>query len=257
MDKLELIDSLARQVDEIKPRDETALDAAKRRAEMLARNLFGSSSRYLVDLGNIQYHAMWASATTADKRRAWTDGVSELRNVIATMREEILLFDKPTESPSITMANVGDEVFIVHGHDQAMKEAVARILTKLGLEPIILHEQPSEGKTVIEKFVEYAQVGYAVVLLSPDDFAYERQSSPENATLRARQNVVFELGYFVGRLGRERVLALHREEDRFEMPSDYSGVLFVPFDPADRWQFDLVRELRTAGYDVDANILLE
>ena len=152
--------------------------------------------------------------------------------------------------------NSKDKVFIVHGHDQAMKEAVARTLDKLALDPVILHEQPSEGKTIIEKFTDYAEVGYAVVLLSPEDYAYERGSSPEDASLRARQNVIFELGYFIGRLGRDRVIAIHLQEELFEMPSDYSGVLFVPFDAADRWQFDLVRELKAAGYDVDANLLL-
>lgn len=138
-----------------------------------------------------------------------------------------------------------------------MKEAVARTLSKLGLAPIILHEQANQGRTIIEKFTDHAEVGFAVVLLSPDDVAYVRGGSPEESTFRARQNVIFELGYFIGRLGRDRVVPLYRQEGEFEMPSDYSGVVFVPFDEADRWQFDLVRELTAAGYDVDANRLLE
>lgn len=68
--------------------------------------------------------------------------------------------------------------------------------------------------------------------------------------------MVFELGYFLGKLGRERVIALYREDENFEMPSDYSGVLFVSYDSAGRWQFDLIKELKACGYDVDANRLL-
>ncbi|MCJ7533526.1 MAG: nucleotide-binding protein [Anaerolineales bacterium] len=199
---------------------------------------------------------MITPASSNALRQAWEEGVGELRNVIATMREEVLLFGEPSPPPAPNEQRIGNQIFVVHGQDQAMKEATARSLDKLGLVPIILHERPSEGRTIIEKFTDYAQVGYAVVLLSPDDLVYEQGASPENGTYRARQNVVFELGYFVGSLGRQRVLALYRQHERFEMPSDYSGVLFVPFDSAGRWQFDLVRELKAAGYDVDANRLL-
>ena len=74
--------------------------------------------------------------------------------------------------------------------------------------------------------------------------------------LRARQNVIFELGFFIGKLGRNRVLVLYQEEENFEMPSDYSGVLYTPYDSSGRWQFDLIKELKACGYDVDANKLL-
>lgn len=149
------------------------------------------------------------------------------------------------------------KVFIVHGHDDSMKLAVARTLEKLELEPIILHEQPNLGRTIIEKFTDYSGVSFAVVLLSPDDIGHSRNAPPEQALLRARQNVILELGYFLGKLGRERVIALYRSDEKFEMPSDYSGVLYVAFDAAERWQFDLVRELKASGYNVDANRLLD
>lgn len=86
--------------------------------------------------------------------------------------------------------------------------------------------------------------------------ARSRDASTDELRFRARQNVVLELGYFLGKLGRDKVVALYREKADFEMPSDYSGVLFVPFDSQGRWQFDLVRELKASGYDVDANRLL-
>lgn len=142
------------------------------------------------------------------------------------------------------------KVFVVHGHNHGVKEAVARFLEKLDLDPIILHEKPNAGRTVIEKFSDYADVQFAVVLLTADDEGRGRGTTAD-LLLRARQNVILELGYFLGKLGRARVCALYETE--VEIPSDYKGVLFVELDKFDRWKFDLVRELRAAGFDVDAN----
>lgn len=150
-----------------------------------------------------------------------------------------------------------NKVFVVHGRDDGMKQAVARTLEKLGLTPVILHEQPDQGRTIIEKFVDYSDVSFAVVLLSPDDLAYPKDASPKEAKLRARQNVILELGFFLGKLGRENVLVVYREEKNFEMPSDYSGVLYTPYDTAGSWQFKLVQELKACGFEVDANKLLK
>ncbi|WP_222702751.1 TIR domain-containing protein [Methanosarcina siciliae] len=151
----------------------------------------------------------------------------------------------------------GDHIFVVHGHDEGMKQAVARTLEKLDLKPIILHEQPNQGRTIIEKFAEYANsVSFAVVLLSPDDIGYRKDQSSEAAKFRARQNVILELGFFLGTLGRHNVVTLFKNDLNFEGPSDYDGVLYMPFDNSGRWQFDLVRELKSAGYNVDANKLV-
>ena len=150
-----------------------------------------------------------------------------------------------------------NHIFIVHGHDDGMKQAVARTLEKLDLKPIILHEQPNQGRTIIEKFTEYADnVYFAVVLLSPDDKGYRKDQSSEAAKFRSRQNVILELGFFIGKLGRHNVAALFKNDPDFERPTDYDGVLYTPFDDAGRWQFDLVRELKSSGYNVDANKLV-
>ncbi len=142
------------------------------------------------------------------------------------------------------------EVFIVHGRDNEAKETVARFLEKLELTPVILHEQPSQGSTVIEKFERHAQPAFTLVLLTPDDVG-ALQDDENNLKPRARQNVIFELGFFIGRLGRERVCALTKEN--VEIPSDYEGVVYIPLDEAGGWKMSLVRELKTAGLDVDAN----
>jgi len=142
------------------------------------------------------------------------------------------------------------KVFIVHGHDHGTKESLARFLEKLDLEPIILHEKANAGRTVIEKFSDYSDVQFAVVLLTGDDEGKPRASTSDPLP-RARQNVILELGYFLGKPGRSRVCALYQAG--VEVPSDYQGVLFVELDKSERWRFDLVRELRVAGFNVDAN----
>lgn len=157
----------------------------------------------------------------------------------------------------IESVSQNDQIFVVHGHDKEMKQYVARTLEKLGLKPIILHEQPSQGRTIIQKFTDYADnVSFAVILLSPDDIGYGKDQSSEAAKYRARQNVILELGFFLGKLGRNNVATLFKNEPNFELPSDYDGVLYTPFDNSERWQFDLVKELQSAGYNVDANRLL-
>jgi predicted nucleotide-binding protein len=129
------------------------------------------------------------------------------------------------------------KVFVVHGHDEAAKEATARFLEKLDLDPIILHEQASGGRTIIEKFEKYSSdVGFAVVLLTPDDLGASQTESAELHP-RARQNVVLELGYFLGKLTRNRVCALYR--GGIELPSDIQGVIYVEMDDAGAWKAKL------------------
>jgi len=152
-----------------------------------------------------------------------------------------------------TAAGNGNRIFIVHGHDEEAKQSVARCIDKLGYEPVILHEQPNRGQTVIEKFEEFADVGFAVVLLTPDDVGASKKA-PDNLLNRARQNVIFELGYLIGKLGRHRVCALHRSD--LELPSDYSGILWVNMDSEGAWRFALVREMKAVGLEVDSNRLL-
>lgn len=257
MDSFELITELKQQLSELPYQDSAKLDALRRRAEMIIRNLFGLTSKYLDDLNHISFYPMVIPSTEASDVRSWKSGCDELWNLFNTMEEELRLFQHTSKQDSGTiLKQVSNQIFIVHGHDEEMKQYVARIITRLELDPIILHEKPNQGRTIIEKITDYSNVSFAVILLSPDDIARKRNDSPDVVKSRARQNVVLELGYFLGKLGRNRVIALYREDANFEMPSDYSGVLFVPFDSAGRWQFDLVKELKASGFDVDANKLI-
>lgn len=146
------------------------------------------------------------------------------------------------------LSSSNDEVFIVHGHDNDVKENVASFLKELGLKPIILHEQPSKGRTIIEKFESHSLVEYAVVLLTPDDIG-GLKSGPNKQSLRARQNVIFEMGFFFGKLGRGKVCAL--VSPGVERPSDLEGVVYIPFsDQEDKWKSLLARELEAAGLNL-------
>lgn len=166
----------------------------------------------------------------------------------------------PTQVDSDTPTRLGSQhgfdskrVFLVHGHDTSAKESVARFLEKLTLTPVILHEQANEGRTIIEKFEAHADVGYAVVLLTPDDVGGSAQK-PKELVGRARQNVILELGYFTGRLGRRRVCGLFRPG--IEVPSDFHGVLFIELDPQGGWKTKLAQELVGAGMQIDLQGLL-
>jgi predicted nucleotide-binding protein len=135
----------------------------------------------------------------------------------------------------------------VHGHG-GVEHAVAGFLRKLGVEPVILHEKANEGRTIIEKFEAHSDVGFAVVLLTPDDVGGVKDG-PQRS--RARQNVILELGYFVGRLGRKKVCPLIQGD--IELPSDILGVAWVALDEHDGWHMKLARELQAAGYEFDLN----
>lgn len=148
---------------------------------------------------------------------------------------------------------VNKKVFIVHGHDDAMKLDITRFIELLNLKPIILSEQPNNGQTIIEKFESNSNVGYAIVLLSPCDEGWSKDSKQPKP--RARQNVIMELGFFIGKLGRANVCALKNGD--IELPSDVLGVSYIDYSSKDGgWKMDVAKELKESGYDIDMNLLL-
>lgn len=173
--------------------------------------------------------------------------------------EEIFLDDKLyiIENNDVVKVEGGKivdktKVFIVHGHDNEAKQETARFIEKLGLQAIILHEQASKGKTIIEKIEENSNVGFAVVLYTPCDEGKAKTQSKLHD--RARQNVVFEHGYLIGKIGRQNVCALVRGD--IEKPNDISGVVYINMDSHGAWKTDLIKEMKESGYAVDANKLL-
>lgn len=145
------------------------------------------------------------------------------------------------------------KVFIVHGHDETAKIKTARFIEKLGLEPIILHEQASAGNTIIEKIEEYSNVGFGIILYTACDIGGKQTSSPLMQS-RARQNVVFEHGYLMGKIGRDRVCALVK--GTIETPNDISGVVYITMDESDAWHIQIAKELKRSGYLIDMNKII-
>ncbi|WP_269540322.1 nucleotide-binding protein [Cerasicoccus fimbriatus] len=137
-----------------------------------------------------------------------------------------------------------DQIFIVHGHEDLAKNDVKNFVTSLEKEPIILHLQASGGMTIIEKIDYYSNVGFAIVLYTECDVGAKRNSLVFKR--RARQNVVFEHGYLIGKIGRSRVVALVKGD--VETPNDVSGVVYVKMDKEENWKVEIKKELLSCGY---------
>jgi len=253
VDAIKLIQDLIDKTKNLPHRNEEKLDSLKRTAEMRIRKIFRDSSTYLNDLEEI-YYSYFAGIDENVTDESWSEGKSKMLNLLKTMEEDLTLDANKIIKEDRT--KLSTEIFIVHGHDEEIKQAVARTVEKIGLVPIILHEQLNKGRTIIEKFEDYADVNFAIVILSPDDTAYPKNKSSEDKNFRPRQNVIFELGFFVGKLGRKHVFIICKEEKNFEIPSDYSGICYTPYDNKGQWRFDLIGELNSCGYNVDANKLI-
>jgi len=159
-------------------------------------------------------------------------------------RESLPAAAAPAESPPA-------KAFIVHGHDTAMLNEVALLLNRLDIDAIILKDRPNLSRTLIEKLEQNSDVGYAIILFTPDDVG--RAKDEKELKPRARQNAVLELGYFIGYLGRKNVCALMA--DGLDRPSDIDGVGYIAIDSQGAWQMKLAREMRAAGLPVDLNKL--
>lgn len=267
MDKIQILESLLSEADDLQILNDSGLEAFKKKLRMIIRNVFGKESEYLKELEEITFHPQAYSfnyitgesgITKEQLEEIWLDGWRELVALVQVMIDEMKTF-QPLRSEERKTSEKYDnafQIFLVHGHDDVVKQSVARVVERLGFEPVILHEQPNRGRTIIEKFTDYSNVGFAIILLSADDIGYDAKKQPAIAQARARQNVILEMGFFLGKLGRERVFVLYPEDGKLELPSDYSGVLYTKYDAAGRWQLELVQELKATGYDVDANKLV-
>lgn len=140
------------------------------------------------------------------------------------------------------------KVFVVYGHDTTSKTNLEAMLRRWGLEPLILDQLPSEGQTIIEKLESYtSEVGFAVVLATPDDEGH-RANHPDEKAYRARQNVVLELGMILSLLGRKKVAILLKQQENMERPSDIQGLIYIPF--RDDLQKE-AKEMTNQGYEID------
>jgi len=184
----------------------------------------------------------------SDLQRSFDRKFRRLDSLIERLEIIPQLENKTSEKPSNHKDN--SKIFIVHGHDELAKTQVARFIEKLGLKPIILHEQASSSQTIIEKIESYTDVGFGVVLYTPCDKG-AKESETDSLKNRARQNVVFEHGFLIGKLGRNNVCPIVK--GTVETPNDISGIVYTPMDGIE-WQISLARELRKAGYNIDMNL---
>jgi predicted nucleotide-binding protein len=181
------------------------------------------------------------------------DRLEKLKNKIELIPLSTnLAFQNPPKVNEFHSASAYSKVFIVHGHDSEAKTEVARFIEKLGLEAIILHEQTNSGMTIIEKIEAFTNVNYGIILYTPCDTG-SKMGDTSNSKPRARQNVVFEHGFLIAKLGRKNVCALVKGNT--ETPSDISGVVYLPFDEHNSWQFRVAKEMKASGFDIDLNNL--
>ena len=168
---------------------------------------------------------------------------SQLQEI--TPKSNALTPDKPSKIMDTS------QVFIVHGHDNLARLEVANFIKSLGLKDIVLNEQASSGKTIIEKIEEYTNVGFGIVLYTPCDVGALQGQEKDDLKPRARQNVVFEHGYLIGKIGRENVCALVK--GNIETPNDISGVVYIKMEGEKEWKYKIADEMKACGYDIDLN----
>lgn len=208
-------------------------------------------SLYLA-LRDLQYIAVQTPTTTPAHYGVYLS--PKMASLIKKGATPVMTSSNSIDATSTSSSPIGTSrrVFIVHGHDGGLKNAVARYIEKLGLEAIILHEQPNRGRTVIEKFEQESDIGFTIVLATRDDlaatvktiraFKADPDATEQVLEERARQNVIFELGFFVGKHGRGKIALL---SDSVNLPSDLNGIVYIA---REQWQNELLRELTGAGF---------
>jgi predicted nucleotide-binding protein len=212
---------------------------------------FGKPSENLNGYYNAEHPgAMYVGMSDQEWEEICRRGLLHIKKLFEGFIDQLEVFGG-TENTQHTDQNIqllSKKIFIVHGHDSQAKSDLAQILKRLEFEPIILHEKANEGMTLIEKLEKHSDVGYAFILLTPDDLGNVNGKKDEFLP-RARQNVVFEFGLFVGKLGRKRVCCLYT--GNVERPSDIDGLVYISFNSSiNEVQLDIVKELRAAGYKV-------
>ncbi len=235
--------------------------AAKQTWETVTQDVlsraFGASSPNVASVMNVGQYSFGADTESEWEAQRAEDTATRLEIIDGLI--ELLMSNSALEkngSLSSTSkldepVEFGNRVFLVHGHNEAAIHETARFLERFDIEVIVLREQANSGRTIIEKFIDYSDVAFAVILLTADDRGGKVDDIYETQKPRARQNVILELGFFLGKFGRKRVCALY--QDGVDIPSDYSGVLFIPLDKNGAWQLAIARELKSAGLEIDMN----
>lgn len=256
--KIELLEAQIKELNRIdfKPDRFDKLYFFQERTKKIFSNIFKNPGGYISKLENISFNSgvfdepLPAVAEEDYFYSGWKSADLLLRSAIKDIEfeKELSEWENSNSFPVIynTFPTDKTKVFIVHGHDEGLKNEVARFVERQGLEAIILHEQVSRSQTIIEKIESYSEVGFSIVLYTPCDIG--GSSSSGETQPRARQNVIFEHGYFVAKLGRENVIALNKGD--VEIPNDLSGMIYTSYEKDD-WKRNIARELKASGYKID------
>lgn len=257
--KLELLEGIKNKIDNFytQKRFSPEFNVWKSQAEIILSNIFPDDIRYVDNFKNINYSLYCFTTSTSESEfdEAYRAGLDEAKVLIESYIENLAIFEAITDTKEIAMEGTvkSNKIFIVHGRDNESKLELARYLEKINLEPIILHEQVNRGKTIIEKIEEYTDVNYGVVLYTACDIGGLNDGKNELKE-RARQNVIFEHGLLIGKIGRNNVSALVK--GNIEKPNDIAGVVYMDMN-SDSWKIDLAKELKHAGYEIDFNLVIK
>ena len=250
MDWQNKLRKLYNEIDELKNKDSSSdsdFKAWKTDVQLCLSGLYGENSIQFKNFNSRHFSPMVIGGNT-DWHKPY------VRDLETTKKEfERYICDFEEEGINTNMGKnrtSNNKVFIVHGHDGELKEKVARRLEQQGIEAIILSEQVNRGRTIIEKLEAYSDVNVAIILFTQDDLGVAKEEKG-NEKYRARQNVVFEAGYFMGYLGRENIIMI--ADENVEIPGDLSGMVYTTIDS---WEFEMLKELNAAGMKVNMNKLL-
>jgi len=236
---------------------------SKYNSDLLASIFSSNTSETIVNEyhGFAGFFSVGGEVRLSDEIKELHDDIQTKINKLESFMERLELFPEPEveeehvkeDIPLTKRPSELKEIFIVHGHDDAAKNELARFIERIGHKPIILHEQPNQGKTIIEKLEANSNVPFTVILLTPDDIGGIK-SETDRLKYRARQNVILELGFYLGKLGRSKVSVLYKPE--LELPTDIQGLAYIEMDRNEGWKLALTKELLSSGFIIDMNKLI-
>ena len=175
--------------------------------------------------------------------------ISNASNVL--LRRAKLLLSPPVSEIKLNKNIRSSHIFLISGKDSEMKLDVLQKLELLDLDPIILDEKKDEELKIIERINEYCNVSFAIILLSPDEITYPKEETPIETKYSPNQKVIFELGYFIGRLGKQNVVAIFKKNKSFQIPKDFVGIQLIEYKMD--WYYELIKVLKDCNFKVNAN----
>lgn len=175
--------------------------------------------------------------------------ISNASNIL--LRKAKLLLSPPVSEIRLNNKVRSNQIFLINGSDPNMKLDVVQKLEMLDLDPIILDEKKDEELTIIDRINEFCNISFAVILLSPDEITYPKEKTPNDAKYGPKQKVIFELGYFIGRLGKQNVVAIFKKNKSFQIPNDFVGIQWIEYKID--WYYKLIKILKECNFNVNTN----